>query len=315
MNNMAGLDAREINDLQESMNSLLDALGLALSEGIGQLITVLDPLASMQTVDSLMDAVGETLQNTFSLTEIGNQESVLAFPFDQAMAIYGTISGNSIPPTEMTEEIKDSLAEVLNGATRGLGNALGNALGKMIQMDKSAVSYGHLTLPTDFAMTGEVVQVVFTVQMMDETEFKLYLLLTPDTARLMNLQSHPAMSTSHVQQFDSTDVIGAPPQSVFQPFESHNVIEELPRGIDLIMDIPLEATVELGRKEMLIKDVLALSAGSIIELERVAGEPVDLLVNGKLIARGEVVVIEDNFGLRLTEIVSRMDRLNTLGKK
>ncbi len=314
MNNMAGLDAHEMNALQDSMVSLLDALGLALSEGIGQLITVVDPQVSMQTVDSVMETVGETIQNTFSFTEIGNQESVLAFPLDQAFAIYGAISGN-IPPVEMTEEIKDTLSEILKGTIRGLGNALGNALGKMIQMDKSAISHGLLTLPTDFAMTGEVAQVVFTIQMMDGTEFKMYLFLTPETARRMNLQPSSPADTSPTQQMDSMNVTNAPRQDIFQPFEAHTVSEELPRGIDLIMDIPLEATVELGRKEMLIKDVLALSAGSIIELERVAGEPVDLLVNGRLIARGEVVVIEDNFGLRLTEIVSPADRLNTLGKK
>ena len=88
----------------------------------------------------------------------------------------------------------------------------------------------------------------------------------------------------------------------------------LPRGIELILDIPLDVTVELGRVRMLIKDVLELTSGSIIELDRVAGEPVDLLVNGRLIAKGEVVVIEDNFGIRITEIISPADRVAGLGK-
>ena len=86
------------------------------------------------------------------------------------------------------------------------------------------------------------------------------------------------------------------------------------RPIDLIMDIPLEVTVELGRIRMLIKDVLDLASGSIVELDRVAGEPVDLLVNGRLVAKGEVVVIEDNFGIRITEIVSPAERVVGLGK-
>ena len=88
----------------------------------------------------------------------------------------------------------------------------------------------------------------------------------------------------------------------------------MPRGMELIMDIPLDVTVELGRVRMLIKDVLELSSGSIVELDRVAGEPVDLLVNGRLVAKGEVVVIEDNFGIRLTEIVSPADRVSGLGR-
>jgi flagellar motor switch protein FliN/FliY len=75
-----------------------------------------------------------------------------------------------------------------------------------------------------------------------------------------------------------------------------------------VQDIPLEITVELGRTKLLITDILELGSGSIIELEKVAGEPVDLLANGLLVARGEVVVIEDNFGVRITEIITNADR-------
>lgn len=74
-------------------------------------------------------------------------------------------------------------------------------------------------------------------------------------------------------------------------------------NLNLVLDIPLEMSVELGRKRMSIRDILDLGAGSIVELDKIAGEPVDLLVNGRLVARGEVVVIEDNFGVRITEIV------------
>ncbi len=76
-----------------------------------------------------------------------------------------------------------------------------------------------------------------------------------------------------------------------------------PHNLNLVLDIPLEMSVELGRKRMSIRDILDLGAGSIVELDKIAGEPVDLLVNGRLVARGEVVVIEDNFGVRITEIV------------
>jgi flagellar motor switch protein FliN/FliY len=79
-------------------------------------------------------------------------------------------------------------------------------------------------------------------------------------------------------------------------------------GFDRVQDIPLEISVELGRTKLLIRDILELGVGSIIELEKMAGEPVDLLANGLLIARGEVVVIEDNFGVRITEIITAADR-------
>ncbi|WP_300758122.1 flagellar motor switch protein FliN [uncultured Brachyspira sp.] len=80
-------------------------------------------------------------------------------------------------------------------------------------------------------------------------------------------------------------------------------------NIGLLMDVTMNMTVELGRATMTIRDILGLGEGSIIELQKLAGEPVDLLVNGKLIAKGEVVVIDENFGVRVTDIINPMDRL------
>jgi len=80
-------------------------------------------------------------------------------------------------------------------------------------------------------------------------------------------------------------------------------------NIGLLMDVTMNITVELGRATMTIRDILSLGEGSIIELQKLAGEPVDLLVNGKLIARGEVVVIDENFGVRVTDIISQADRV------
>ena len=74
-------------------------------------------------------------------------------------------------------------------------------------------------------------------------------------------------------------------------------------GIDLLGDVDLEVTVQLGRAEMLVEDVLKLSGGSVVELDKLAGDPVDVLVNGRLVARGEVLVLNDNFCIRVSEIV------------
>jgi flagellar motor switch protein FliN/FliY len=84
-------------------------------------------------------------------------------------------------------------------------------------------------------------------------------------------------------------------------------------NIGLIMDVSMEMTVELGRTRKLIKEILGMGEGTIIELDKLAGEPVDILVNHKLIAKGEVVVIDENFGVRVTEIVSPMERMNDMG--
>lgn len=86
-----------------------------------------------------------------------------------------------------------------------------------------------------------------------------------------------------------------------------------PGNIELIVDIPVRVTVELGRTRKTIGEVLALGPGSVVELNKMAGEPVDVLANGKLIARGEVVVIDESFGIRVTEVVSKAERIRSMG--
>jgi flagellar motor switch protein FliN len=86
-----------------------------------------------------------------------------------------------------------------------------------------------------------------------------------------------------------------------------------PKELDFILDIPLEITVEMGRTKMLINDLLQIGQGSVIELNRLAGEPLDILVNNRLIARGEVVVVSEKFGIRITDIISPLERVKRLG--
>jgi len=84
------------------------------------------------------------------------------------------------------------------------------------------------------------------------------------------------------------------------------------RDIDFLLDIPLEITVELGRTKMLIKEILQLGQSSVVELEKLAGEPMEILVNNKLIAKGDVVVVNEKFGVRLTDIMSPAERIRQL---
>jgi flagellar motor switch protein FliN/FliY len=99
-----------------------------------------------------------------------------------------------------------------------------------------------------------------------------------------------------------TSAFGPPPPT----------IEGASKPLDFILDIPLEISVELGRTKMIINDLLQLGQGSVIELSKLAGEPLEIFVNGKLVARGEVVVVNEKFGVRVTDIVSPMERVKSL---
>ena len=94
----------------------------------------------------------------------------------------------------------------------------------------------------------------------------------------------------------------------FQTFDQSAVIQTR-ENIEIIKDVPLEVTVELGRTHKLIRDILEFSPGTVIELDKLAGEPVDVLVNGKFVAKGEVVVIDENFGIIITDIVNPEKRI------
>ena len=111
------------------------------------------------------------------------------------------------------------------------------------------------------------------------------------------------LQTSHVEQ-----------AQVFTEFTPKNKLTETQNDIDFILDIPVQLTVELGRTKIAIKNLLQLAQGSVVELDGMAGEPMDVLVNGCLIAQGEVVVVNDKFGIRLTDIITPAERIRKINK-
>ena len=106
----------------------------------------------------------------------------------------------------------------------------------------------------------------------------------------------------------------APAAASFEDFSTTTVKSGMHNDIDFILDIPVQLTVELGRTKIAIKNLLQLAQGSVVELDGMAGEPMDVLVNGCLIAQGEVVVVNDKFGIRLTDIISPSERIRKLNK-
>ncbi|ADZ21266.1 flagellar motor switch protein [Clostridium acetobutylicum EA 2018] len=127
----------------------------------------------------------------------------------------------------------------------------------------------------------------------------------------------PMQQSQQQQMMPQGHVYGQPQVEVnrasFQPLEASDVYGA-PKNIDLILDVPLEISVVLGRAKKNIKDILNLGTGSLIELDKLAEEPVEILVNGKKVAYGEVVVVDENFGVRITSIVNSEERIKSLKK-
>lgn len=106
----------------------------------------------------------------------------------------------------------------------------------------------------------------------------------------------------------------AEPARIFEQFTTSGAQSGVRNDLDMILDIPVQLTVELGRTKIAIKSLLQLAQGSVVELDGLAGEPMDVLVNGCLIAQGEVVVVNDKFGIRLTDIITPSERIRKLNR-
>lgn len=119
------------------------------------------------------------------------------------------------------------------------------------------------------------------------------------------------------EQAVSESVGAAPtahPADIFPSFGGSGAAGGMMNELDMILDIPVQITVELGRTKITIKNLLQLAHGSVVELEAMAGEPMDVLVNGTLIAQGEVVVVNDKFGIRLTDIITPSERMRKINR-
>ena len=158
-----------------------------------------------------------------------------------------------------------------------------------------------------------------------ETEAEVAATIT-QTPEQVHTTPHPVHQDKQAQPAAQTQQ--APPQhlggqgmqsepvnvqpATFSNFEPTTLGQNETKNLNMLLDIPLQVTVELGRTNRSVRDILELSSGSIIELDKLAGEPVDILVNSQLMAKGEVVVIDENFGVRITDIVSQSDRIKKL---
>ncbi len=120
-----------------------------------------------------------------------------------------------------------------------------------------------------------------------------------------NVRPDPEELKELLENDDSSGSSASSPQS--------SASQQTSRSLDFLYDVPLQVSVEIGRCKIMLKDLLTMTEGYVIELEKLAGEPLDLYVNSRLIAHGEAVLVGDKFGIRLTDVVSKSDRVEKLG--
>ncbi|HEY8495576.1 MAG TPA: flagellar motor switch protein FliN [Limnochordales bacterium] len=209
----------------------------------------------------------------------------------------------------------------LNKLSLALVTALEQELGVSLGPESSAFQELDLNKPGSVPIRDDETCVVLQLRLRGDAGDLVWLEVVPgDVAKEMAARGGiaAAETPSAAQAAPGTPQQPAPAAGAvsvtpaqFAPLRPHTAAPQ-PANIGLILDVPLQVTVELGRRRMLIREVLELGKGSLIELDKLAGEPVDVFVNGKLIAKGEVVVIDENFGVRVTSIVSPAERVQNL---
>lgn len=127
------------------------------------------------------------------------------------------------------------------------------------------------------------------------------------------IQESAKPQPEEIKELLDDEGMDSPPPSPEETATAKPPAQHEARGLEFLYDVPLQISVEVGRSKILLKDLLKMGEGYIIELDKLAGDPLDLYVNSRLIARGEAVMVGDKFGIRLTDVVSPMDRVEQLG--
>ena len=224
----------------------------------------------------------------FSFSNLPESMQAVLVPLDTILAIASELKGETVK--EVSDTLLSELRPTLEAFVQGICLAVGKLHNAAVVASGLSIRHQTFSFPQNMQSAEAVFATAVEMKVQGFTG-RIVWLADPETARL---------------------ILGIEEQEEEVPTGSGNASSSSEDSLEMLMDIPLQISVELGRVKMVVKDVVELGSGSIIEIDKAAGEPVDVLVNGKVVARGEVVVIEDNFGVRITEILSQQDRLAKL---
>jgi flagellar motor switch protein FliN/FliY len=223
----------------------------------------------------------------------------------------------SAAPETLTDLHLSAIGEVASQMVTALASGLGHGLGKKFNASSSDLEVAGDLGGLSKSLGGEVIHAELELNLEGAAPTRISLLLSGAAAASLTGAGAPAPAAPAAGGFTPGSSFGggaAAAQATVQPAQMSSISGDgsiVPAGgnIELLMDVPLQITVELGRTHKTVREILAFGSGSVVELDKLAGEPVDILVNEKPIAKGEVVVIDENFGIRITEILSARERL------
>jgi flagellar motor switch protein FliN/FliY len=306
----------ELNLIRDTLNFAVGSVAPSLSGYLGgRNLRISRPFIEIKTQSAVRsDFPLRYIQVATDFSGVLNGRNLIVFNYSDAGSISSLMMGDDrgIPPSELSDAHQSTIQEFTNQLLSSMATQFSGSLGGGINTSPPSLSTVTSGADLQLPQGPDLLKVTYDFAIEGVLNSKLYHIMDISIGQgLTSATGIVAQPISQPQQFQPH-----PGQVGISPVKFPPLDEGLPPSIggniSLILDVPMTLTVELGRTTQLVQDILGLGEGSIIELDKLAGEPVDLLVNGKLIAKGEVVVIDENFGVRVTDIVSPADRITGL---
>lgn len=273
-----------LSAISEAMNQMMGSSATSLSSMLGKIIDISPPQANVVdmitnsggTIADFLDGTFVKIAFTMQIEDLVDSTILQLYPVDFAKSLYDTFVSGAMGGTQAEPEPAAAQPEPYIPPQAAMGQP---QMGMPQDMGMSQMQMPQMGMPQMQQQMG-----MPQMQQMGMPQMQMPQMGMPQ-------MQMPQMQTMNIQPAQFQSFSGN-----VNPFQSQE-------NINLIMDVPLDVTVELGRAKKSIADILDFAPGTIIELDKIAGEPIDVLVNGKFVARGEVVVIEESFGVRVTEII------------
>jgi flagellar motor switch protein FliN/FliY len=302
---MSKLTSDQINQLTNLQNQIWQTVSITASEAANDALTFGSPLTIATTTNDLFaEMASPKLVITFAFDFLPDQEHVLLIAqetFTSFVALATKVDEAEV--SDVDDSAVSEVRPIVEAIVQGMCLAVGNIRNEPCVTTGVTTRFQVFNFPTNFEKGATIIRTNAALSSTKVNGSVIWLMDEPSAMAIMNLDA-PKDAPVIGDQVSATGGSGS----------GGNALSDEASSLQLLMDIPLEISVELGRVRMMVKDVVDLGSGSIVEIDKAAGEPVDVLVNGRLVARGEVVVIEDNFGVRVTEILSPAERLNRLNE-
>jgi flagellar motor switch protein FliN/FliY len=298
----------QVEQFSSQQPAIWQAVSVQVSEKAGAMVTFGTPLVTTGIPSEVLaELMTPSAFVQFHFANSPENPQIILLPNESALEFAAALLDKDLEG--MNDDILQEIRPNIEAIVQGLCVGLSNVRNEPFIASGLSVRYQIVSFPPNVQGSESVVKTSLAWEIGESRGTAIWIIDPPTLCQIAGLP----MSDTVEELFASASSPTAFPTAGSSALAPEAAGVE--PGLEILLDIPLDISVELGRMKMPVKDILEMGAGSIVELDRVAGEPIDVLVNGRVVARGEVVVIEDNFGVRVTEILTPIERLKRLGER